>query len=811
MKTLFLALALILAAGASAQVSIDATSVPPGPTALSFPVGGRSPDGRILSANSRFLMLNGHPWFPVMGEFHYSRYPVDEWEPELLKMKAGGITIVSAYVFWIHHEEAEGHFDWSGARDLRRFVELCGRDGLLVWVRIGPWAHGEVRNGGFPDWLVSNVAHPRSNDPDYLRYVTRFYGEIGRQLRGLFWQDGGPIAGMQIENEYHPQAGGPDHMLRLLSLARAAGIDAPLVSATGWDRATLPAQGFLPVFGGYTEQFWSESLKELPPNQNFFFTPIRAEDNVMGDLQPKNPGYASRYAEFPFLTAEMGGGMAIAYHRRPLMHAEDSTAAALVKLGSGVSLLGYYLYHGGTNPDGHTSLEETQLAWNGYNDMEAKSYDFQAPLGEFGQVRESYRTMKLLHLFLGDYGRDLAPMPAFFPKSLPSSLNDVSTPRLAARTDGRRGFLFINNYERNRRLDDHPDLQVDLQLPSERLEIPRQPTFLPSGAYTVWPFNLDIGGVTLRYATAELICRLDEPLTYVFFAWEGTTPEFAFDTEAGDLIEAPGARIWRDRGVTVVDALAPGTASAIRVTRHNGTRAQIIVLTHAQALGVWKTTLGGRDRLLLSGADLYFAAEHIHLATRDPHDLAVGIYPSLDRTPAGWRLVEREGVFTEYRTGATSEPELPVEVSAVKAAEPASPVRLSGPPRAVAMEPSDSDFDRAAVWNLTVPAAARTGPGRNFLEISYAGDVARLYANGRFLDDNFYKGPPWELGAWRLASPTSGGPLTVQLKILPLRADAPLFLEAEARAHTKPAGDTLELKKVFLVHEYDSEMDVNPP
>lgn len=25
---------------------------------------------------------------------------------------------------------------------------------MKVWLRIGPWAHGECRNGGFPDWLV---------------------------------------------------------------------------------------------------------------------------------------------------------------------------------------------------------------------------------------------------------------------------------------------------------------------------------------------------------------------------------------------------------------------------------------------------------------------------------------------------------------------------------------------------------------------------------------------------------------------------------------------------------------------------------
>jgi hypothetical protein len=798
-----LALALALASLARAQVTIDATAVPPPPSPLGFPVGGRSPDGRVLSADSRTLTLDGRPWFPVMGEFHFSRYPAEEWGPELLKMKAGGVGIVSTYVFWIHHEETEGRFDWAGQRDLRRFVQLCARDGLLVWVRIGPWAHGEVRNGGFPDWLVEKVAHPRSNDPRYLAYVDRYFGEIGRQLSGLFWKDGGPIVGVQIENEYHPRTGGIEHMNTLLGLARKNGIDAPFVSATGWDRAAVPPTGFLPVFGGYTDQFWSSSLRELPPSPNFFFTGVRAEDNVMGDLQPKSPAANAKYSGYPFLTAEMGAGMAVAYHRRPVMHADDSTAAALVKLGSGIALLGTYMYHGGTNPDGRTPLEETQAGWNGTNDLEAKSYDFQAPLGEFGQARETYRTLKILHLFIADFGSELAPMPAYFPASEPSGLDDASTPRVAARTDGRSGFVFVNNAERGTPLDSHRNFQVEVGLPSGPVEVPARSTFLPSGAYVIWPFNLDVGGVELRSANAEPLCRLADPDTLVFFAWEGIDPQFAFDAGPGDRIEAPGADVDREGKLTIVDGIEPGTGVAIRVARAKGPETRIVVLTHEQALHLWKARLAGRDRLVLTAADASFDGDRIRLASEDPGELAAGVCPALARTPKGFSA-EPDGIFTRYRdTEVEQVPSPVVGVAPVAAAAPAAPVRLSRQPRAVATAPLDADFDRAAVWNLTLPASALAGPGRNFLEISYRGDVARLYGGGRLIDDNFYKGPAWEVGAWRL-------PAVVQLKILPLRADAPIFLESGARAAVSRTGDTLSLGRVFLVHEYDAELDAGP-
>ena len=67
-------------------------------------------------------------------------------------MKAGGVDVVSAYTIWIHHEEEEGIFDFSGQRDLRAFLALVQKCGLKCFLRIGPWVHGEVRNGGFPDW-----------------------------------------------------------------------------------------------------------------------------------------------------------------------------------------------------------------------------------------------------------------------------------------------------------------------------------------------------------------------------------------------------------------------------------------------------------------------------------------------------------------------------------------------------------------------------------------------------------------------------------------------------------------------------------
>ncbi len=495
-----------------ATLVVDASKAANPPLALPFATGGRSPSGHVLALNNRYMSLDGKPWFPVMGEFQYSRYPADHWEEELLKMKAGGVSIVSTYIFWIHHEEIEGQFDWSGRRDLRHFVELAHKHGLYVWVRVGPWDHGEVRNGGLPDWVVKKTK-TRQNDPDYLKYVDRFYGEIGRQLAGLFWKDGGPIVGVQIENEYHERGDGKgeEHLVTLQKMARKAAIDAPFYSITGWDDAVIPSRDAIPVFGGYPDGFWYRPLAPLPPSPMYFFSTIRQDEIVGDDLCSKRPDIEARVAPYPFFTAEVAGGMQLSYHRRPLMAADDIAALDVVKLGSGVTLYGYYMFHGGTNPDGKvTTLQESQAT--GYpQDLPQKAYDFQAPLGEYGQMHPSFRDLKSIHLFLQDFGRDLAPMAAYFPSKMPTGKQDRETPRVAVRSDSHRGFIFLNNYQKDHPLPVQNAVQVQLKLASGTVNVPRQPIDIPSGAYTFWPVNLPIGETTMAYATAQPLGRRTIP------------------------------------------------------------------------------------------------------------------------------------------------------------------------------------------------------------------------------------------------------------------------------------------------------------
>ena len=781
-------------AGAPGKIVIDAREAPAPVHDLPFPAGGRSPAGRVLSINNRYLSLDGRPWLPVMGEFHYARYPASEWEREILKMKAGGVDIVATYIFWIHHEEVEGQFDWSGQRDLRRFIELCGRHGMYAWVRVGPWAHGESRNGGLPDWLVRS-GPTRENDPGYLAHVDRYFHEISKQLTGLLWRDGGPVIGVQVENEYSERGPGKgeEHVLTLRKMLRDAGLDPPFYSVTAWDNAAVPARDVIPVFGGYADGFWWRTLGPLPPNPNYFFTPIRCEENVDGKLQSKRPDLDARYREYPFITAELGGGMVQSYHRRPELSPDDTAAMVLTKLGAGAVAVGYYMYHGGTNPDGKlTTFQESQSSGS-LNDLPLKGYDYQAPLGEFGQMHPVFSSLKILHLFLHDFGAELAPMTVSYPARQPESKSDTVTPRVTARTAGDRGFLFINNYQRNYPLAAHKSFQVELQLPSGPVDIPRRPTNVPSGAYAIWPVNLDLGGVTLRYATAQLVARLDDPATLVFFAAPGIAPEFSFDGVAPGSIEAPRARVTTAGARVFVDELRTGTGVAIGIHRPTGKKISILLLSRDGAHQLWKADLAGKPRLLLSPAQLWFDADSIHALSRDPEGLSVGVFPALEGQVQGFAPAAADGVFQEYRARVQ-----PVSIAAavrqVRAGQ-AAPVKMGGE---TAVMPPDSAFAHAAAWKIHVPAAARQLDNL-LLSIHYVGDIARVYAGGRLATDDFYFGAPLEIGLWRT------GP-DIDLQVLPLRGDAPVYLPPAARIPA--AAERADLLTVKVIPEYEATLRI---
>ena len=663
----------------------------------------------IYSYNSEYLTCNGSPILPIMGEFHFSRYPEKEWRSALENMKLGGVEIAATYVFWIHHEEAEGEWDFSERRNLKAFLNCCREVGMKVWLRIGPWAHGECRNGGFPDWLVEKERRGeltlRTDDPQYLRYVDVFFTKIAEQADGYMHKDGGPVIGIQIENEYG-HAGGPSdreegmvHMRTLRAMAENKGLTAPYFSATGWGGAYVP-ESFLPVLGGYVDAPWANHTHELAASENFLFQPFHDDANIASDFAEGQSGFTFDTSKSPYLTAELGGGLQVTAHRRTYPYPEDIEAQTICMLGAGANLIGYYMYHGGVNPDGKYSTLQESKATGYANDLPVKSYDFQTCLRENGLPSESYYRLRKHHVFIKNTEELLAPAKAYLPENIPgpAGAEDMETLRAAFRYNEAAdcGFLFINNHQRKRKMTEKritPEAPLKFAVPSgegEKKQIVFDRLCVGTDAILVLPYNLPvvIQGEELR------LCRTNASFLGCF----GEIYYFYTEEDPEDVYFE-----WSD---------GKDHAGAVKIlTAHD--------------------------------------AEHF-LYTGDEDGGKVSLLPDLNFTEAGEVQMKDTGQAAEsiQNVYGRTEPEV-YELTLKYGKRPA-------------------DTLTEDVW----------------LELDFGGDCARLYQDGKLLDDWFSNGE-----VWRVALKRYGYPTKLTLELDPFKPD--IYYDLPPKREMRLAGARL--------------------
>lgn len=323
--------------------------------------------------------------------------------------------------------------------------------------------------------------------------------------------------GVGVAEGKNPYASlGNEHMKILKSLAVKAGMDVPLYTATGWGNAAIIPGESIPVTAAYAYPFWTPK-RDLSPF--FLYKDMHA-----------NPDYAPvRYKaeDYPAFPAELGSGIMSVYTRRPIAVHKSFDAMINRCLGSGANGVGYYMYHGGTTPKG----EHNYFSDEAYG-LPKLSYDFQAPIGEYGQVREGFHRLKLLHFFLQDFGDVLAPMQTVLPDSAgslaPENITDL---RYAARAKGNSGFLFVNNFQDDTAMDEKKDVQIKVKTAGGDILFPQTGGFtMKSEENVIFPFNFNLNGTNLIHATAQLLMKGDDKENpyCVFFSPEGIRAEFLF-------------------------------------------------------------------------------------------------------------------------------------------------------------------------------------------------------------------------------------------------------------------------------------------
>lgn len=695
-------------------------------------LGGHDNKGNKISFTNYFMTLNDKPFFGISGEFHYSRYNENLWEDEIIKMKNCGINIISTYVFWIHHEEREGEFDWTRNKNLRHFVELCGKHKLYVIIRIGPFSHGEVRNGGLPDWLFGQTFEVRSNNEDYLKYVRRFYSEISKQITGLLFKDGGPIVGVQIENEYM-HAGAPwelttgvsndwitaghdgeSHMKILKNIAIEEGIIAPIYTCTAWGGAAAPVDEMLPMWGGYA--FWPwifyGNVDKHPATPEYIFRDYHNNKNKK--LYNFEPQYDPE--DYPYACCEMGGGMTVFYKYRFIVPPESVKAMSIVKVASGANFIGYYMFHGGSNPRGYTNIYLNEHA------VPKISYDFQAPLGEFGQVRKSYKTLKLLHYFLKNFEEDLCQMKTqIFPESSTILPENTKTLRCALRIKDRSGFLFINNYQDHVEMQRQDDFKINIKLNDEDILIPKFGALsLEKNNSCILPFNLDLKEVILKYATAQLITTLDydNEKYYFFVTPSGMKSEYCLNNSNITDIKVENGK-YNKIGSEIIVYIDENQNSLLTLTVANGHKINIVTLTEEESLNFWEVSFNNQRIVVVTNADLIVSEDKFKLEHKGTEDISLMMFPKIKIKSIIGGQIEQEndkGSFSNYKIKLNHN-EFNYELKQI-------------------------NFDRYVLKFKD-----------NFdqfkeliMKIEYFGDIGYAFSGNELINDNFYNGSVWEIG-----------------------------------------------------------------
>lgn len=716
---------------------------------ISQPFAGKDlVNRRELSFTNYYMQMNGKPFMGISGECHYSRVHEDQWEDTILKMKMSGINIISTYIFWIHHEEEEGKFRFDGNRNIRKFLELCKKHDMLVIVRIGPFDHGEVRNGGLPDWLYGKPFEVRSLNEGFLGYTRKLYCKLAQQFEGLYFQDGGPIIGTQIENEYMHSAapwemttgitnewipGGSDgdaYMITLKRMAQEEGIQTPFYTCTGWGGAAAPVEEMLPLWGGYA--FWPwifyDYRGEHPATPEYIYRDNH--NNAVLETYNFKPTYEPE--SLPYACCEMGGGMSCYYHYRFQLPFESVDAMANIKLASGCNFLGYYMYRGGSNPKGEKTLYLNECQ------CPKISYDYQAAIGEFGQLRPSYYRLKALHQFMTNFSSQLCNLKTVLPEnSQDIQPENVDTLRYAVRTDGERGFVFLNNYQ------DHVECRAKKEqtiiLKFHEKEIRFENLSIAAGEEAVLPFEMDVEGYRLVWASAQPLSVIksgDHPV-YFFFSPEGMNPVYVWNSE--NLSGADGKTV-------TIYGNSDKRSSYVLNGKYG--MVEIVTLTRAESLMFYEILEGEEKKAILCDSPLQFDGERLLVESPKnqgniSHLLCYPEQNLVQETDIAEVERYRDGIFSGLRIKWNAESLQTIELE----------TRKVGNGR----------------YTLELPKMTEKYKDV-FLQIDYQGDIGHLFADGELLSDNFCNGATWEIGMKEVWKKSYENLLTVF--ITPLKSDA---------------------------------------
>ena len=333
------------------------------------------------------LMVDGKRVFIKSGAFHYFRTPGEKMAHDRFqKMKAGGYNTVDLYFNWNYHSHAPGEYDFTGIKDVRKVLQAAKDTGLFVIARPGPFINAEVNAGGLPFWLLKmeNVI-PRNRigteykySPKYMEYVAEWYDQIIPIIKEF-----DNVILFQIENEYATDTMEEDYMHQLYQMVRDRGITCPIFHNDAY---------FAGLWSNCVDIYALDLYPYINPNQNW------KQDNFCFDtLDNVEDIFRCAKEDSPPFIAEMQAGWFDKWDGMGYKHIRDSLGDEHINimnktaLSQGVTIFNHFLAIGGTNW-GNLACDEVYT-----------SYEFTAPIDEFGVPQSNFYKSKEFNYFLDSF------------------------------------------------------------------------------------------------------------------------------------------------------------------------------------------------------------------------------------------------------------------------------------------------------------------------------------------------------------------------------------------------------------------------
>ena len=332
-----------------------------------------------LSYADRVLYKNGQPHRILAGAIHYFRVHPDQWQDRIDRLAAMGVNTLDTYVAWnFHQPRKDAAPDFTGWRDLGRFITLAGNAGLDVIVRPGPYICAEWDNGGFPQWAISDPNMVlRSSDPLFTGAVEKWFDSLIAVIEPLQACHGGPVVAVQIENEYGSYGDDKEYLR--------------------WNKLALEERGITEI--QFTADGGSDYYLDGGALPDTWATATLGSGGDVADTvwERRRPGE-------PFFNVEFWNGWfdhwGENHHTRDAAEASGEVAKIMDVDGS-VCL---YMAHGGTNFGLGSGAN-----WVAGIQPTITSYDSDAPIAEDGRLTDKFHAMR--EVFFKASGRELTPVP----------------------------------------------------------------------------------------------------------------------------------------------------------------------------------------------------------------------------------------------------------------------------------------------------------------------------------------------------------------------------------------------------------------